>query len=109
MELQEQHNNELKCQVSKLSTDLTNRDAELSRVRDELGQQIKLNRQLEEQRSQITQVKKQNGKLQEELDRVVKKVRPVLLYIITPVYHVYSINNWRRLLNSTRTIKKNYK
>lgn len=79
MELQEQRNNELKCQVSKLSTDLTNRDTELSRIRDELGQQIKLNRQLEEQRSQITQVKKQNGKLQEELDRVQRKVWSMIM------------------------------
>lgn len=79
MELQEQHSNELKCQVSKLSSDLTNRDAELSRLRDELSQQIKLNRQLEEQRSQMSQVKKQNGKLQEELDRAVKKVRSIIL------------------------------
>lgn len=79
MELQEQHNNDLKCQVRKLSTDLTHRDAELSRLRDELCQQIKLNRQLEEQRAQISQVKTQNGKLQEELDRISKKVMPILV------------------------------
>jgi len=75
MELQEQQSNELKCQVNKLSSDLTSREAELSRLRDELGQQIKMNRQLEEQRSQFSQVKKQNSKLQEELDRVLKKVK----------------------------------
>lgn len=80
MELQEQNNNELKCRVNKLSTDLTNREAELSRLRDELGQQIKLNRQLEEQRSQFSQAKKQNTKLQEELERVVKKVRMMFYY-----------------------------
>ena len=80
MELQEQQNNDLKCRVNKLSTDLTNRDAELSRLRDELGQQIKLNRQLEEQRSQFSQVKKQNGKLQDDLDRVMKKVRLMCWY-----------------------------
>ena len=75
MELQEQQSKELKCQVNKLSSDLTSRDAELSRLRDELGQQIKMNRQLEEQRSQFSQVKKHNSKLQEELDRVLKKVK----------------------------------
>ena len=75
MELQEQQSKELKCQVNKLSSDFTSRDAELSRLRDELGQQIKMNRQLEEQRSQLSQVKKHNSKLQEELDRVLKKVK----------------------------------
>ena len=86
MDLQEQHSNELKCQVNRLSTDLTNRDAELSRLRDELCQQIKLNRQLEEQRAQISQVKKQNGKLQEELDRALKKVMPILVHITLEHY-----------------------
>ena len=74
MELQEQHNNELKYQVNKLSTDLSSREAELSRLREELGQQIKMNRQIEEQRSQLSQAKKQNSKLQDELDRLTKKV-----------------------------------
>ena len=78
MELQEKHSNELKCHVSKLSSDLSNRDTELSRLRDELSQQIKINRQLEEQRSQMSQIKKQNGKLQEELDRALRKVRSMI-------------------------------
>jgi len=75
MELQEQQNNQLKCQVSKLSADLTNRDTEMSQLRDELGQQIKLTRQFEDQRSQLSQMKRQNSKLQEEIDRLLKKVR----------------------------------
>lgn len=89
MELQEQCNNELKCQLGKLSTDLTNRDTELLRLRNELGQQIKLNRQLEEQRLQITEVKKQNGKLQEELDRVLRKVSS--LYTSSFCHHVITV------------------
>ena len=112
MELQELHNNELKCQVSKLSGDLTNRDAELSRLRDELSQQIKLNRQLEEQRSQMGQVKKQNGKLQEELDRALKKVRSIVNILLISSYsgcYLNSTNTLRRPLNNMRVIRKSCK
>lgn len=79
MELQDRQNNDLKGQVNKLAGDLSCRDKELSRLREESGRQIShLSHQLEEQRSQFGQVKKQNSRLQEELDRVMKKVTKLL-------------------------------